>query len=210
MDGLPITEIADIPYKSQHDGCMHACGHDGHMSSLLAAAKVLHSTRDSFRGTVKLVFQPAEEGRAGAREMIKEGVLEEGPCGPRIDAIYGIHIWSPGAVGEIQCSEGPVMAAGDRFDINVRGKGGHGAMPAGTVDAIVEAAAVVTSLQTIISRNKDPMQTGVVTCGSITGGYANNIIADQAKICGTYRYFQATCTGDCADTGCFQIFHSRN
>jgi amidohydrolase len=133
------------------------------------------------------VFQPAEEGRAGAKEMIKEGVLEDGPFGPRIDAIYGIHIWSACPVGGVQCSDGPVMAASDRFDISVKGKGGHGAMPAGTVDAIVEAAAVVTSLQTIITRNKDPTQTGVVTCGMINGGYGYNIIPDQVAIVGTCR-----------------------
>jgi amidohydrolase len=191
MDGLPLTETADIPYKSTHEGVMHACGHDGHMTSLLATAKVLHQTRESFKGVVKLVFQPAEEGLGGAPEMIKDGVLEDGPCGPRVDSIYGIHIWSACHVGGVECSEGPVMAASDRFDISVRGKGGHGAMPAGTVDAIVEAAAVVTSLQTIVSRNKDPTQTGVVTCGQISGGYGYNIIADHVKITGTCRSFTA-------------------
>lgn len=154
MDGLPVTETADIPFKSQNVGVMHACGHDGHMAGLLATAKILNAQKDSFRGVVKLVFQPAEEGYGGAREMIKDGVLEEGPVGPRVDAIYGIHIWSFGPLGEVLCQEGPVMAASDKFEIEVHGKGGHGAAPQQTVDAIVEAATLVTSLQTIISRNK--------------------------------------------------------
>lgn len=190
MDGLPVEETADIPYVSQNPGRMHACGHDGHMTGLLAAAKVLQQNlRHTFRGTVKLVFQPAEEGQGGAPAMIKDGVLEEGIVGPYVDAIYGIHLWTGRFVGGVECSEGPVMAASDRFEIDVRGKGGHGAMPEGTVDAIVEAAALVTSLQTIVSRNKSPLETGVVTCGMISGGYGYNIIADKVKITGTCRSF---------------------
>ena len=154
---MPVEETADIPYISQNPGKMHACGHDGHMTGLLATAKVLQQQlRHTFRGTVKLVFQPAEEGQGGAPAMIKDGVLEDGPTGPYVDAIYGIHLWSGRYVGGVECSEGPVMAASDRFEIDVRGKGGHGAMPEGTVDAIVEAAALITSLQTIVARNKVP------------------------------------------------------
>ena len=133
---------------------MHACGHDGHMAGLLAAAKVLFAERGSLTGVIKLIFQPAEEGYHGAREMIKDGVLEDGRLGPRVDAIYGIHLRSVANLGQVHCSDGPVMASSDRFSIDVHGKGGHGGMPAGTVDAIIEAAAVVTTLQSIVSRNQ--------------------------------------------------------
>lgn len=189
MDALPLTETADVPYRSQNPGVMHACGHDGHMSSLLAAAKVLMANRSRLKGVVKLVFQPAEEGHGGAPEMIKDGCLEEGPQGPRVDCIYGIHLWSPIKMSHVACKDGPMMASSDKFEIDVRGSGGHGAMPQGTVDAIVEAAHVVTSLQTIVSRNVSPMENGVVTCGTINGGYGHNIIADQVTITGTARAF---------------------
>jgi len=188
MDALPITETADIAYKSQNVGVMHACGHDGHMASLLGAAKVLFAQRNELRGSVKLIFQPAEEGYAGAREMINDGCLG-GDMGPEVDSIYGIHLWSFAALGVIGCTDGPIMAASDTFEIEVRGKGGHGAAPHGTVDAIVEAASLVTNLQTIISRNKDPQQSGVLTVGKINGGYARNIIADKVVLCGTCRSF---------------------
>lgn len=190
MDALPVTETADVPYKSSNPGVMHACGHDGHVSGLLATAKVLFSQKHTLKGVVKLIFQPAEEGHHGAKEMIEDGCLEEGRLGPRVDSIYGIHLWSVTALGNVLCSEGPVMAASDKFTIEVGGKGGHGAMPKGTVDAIVEAAAVVSSLNTITSRNLDPFETGVVTCGTINGGFGYNIIADSVKITGTCRSFR--------------------
>lgn len=189
MDGLSIQETSEVEYRSQHEGVMHACGHDGHIAGLLAAAKILYAERDTFRGVVKLIFQPAEEGLAGAREMMKDGVLEEGRLGPRVDSIYGIHLWSFLEVGRVGCQDGPVMAASDKFTINVRGKGGHGANPQGTVDAIVEASALVTALQTVVSRNKDPLESGVITCGTISGGYGYNIIADKVQITGTTRSF---------------------
>lgn len=189
MDALPLTETADIPYRSQTPGVMHACGHDGHMSSLLAAAKVLTANRSRIKGVVKLIFQPAEEGYGGAPAMIKDGCLEDGPQGPRVDSIYGIHLWSPMQLSHVACKDGPFMASSDKFEIDVRGSGGHGAMPQGTVDAIVEAAHLVTSLQTVVSRNKSPMEHGVVTCGTINGGYGYNIIADQVTITGTARAF---------------------
>ena len=156
MDALAVQESADIAYCSKNEGCMHACGHDGHMASLLGAAKVLFAERESLKGSVKLIFQPAEEGYGGAKVMISEGVLEEGALGPKVDAIYGIHLWTYEALGTIGCKEGPIMAASDKFSIDVLGKGGHGAAPQGTVDAIVEAAHLVTSLQTIVARVSPP------------------------------------------------------
>jgi amidohydrolase len=125
MDALPITETAEIDYRSQNVGVMHACGHDGHMAGLLAAAKVLYAERSQMKGSVKLIFQPAEEGYAGAREMINDGCLG-GSMGPEVDSIYGIHLWSYVALGVVGCTNGPVMAASDTFEIEVRGKGGHG------------------------------------------------------------------------------------
>lgn len=217
IDALPITETADIEYVSKNNGVMHACGHDGHMAGLLAAAKVLHNERHTFSGIVKLLFQPAEEGFHGAREMINDGCLEEGRLGPRVDEIYGIHIWTGvlllfksnvffylqsksscilfwtfylvNKLGDVCCEVGPVMAASDRFCIEVRGAGGHGAAPQYTVDAIVEAATVVTSLQTIVSRSMDPLESAVLTCGTIQGGYGYNIVADHVRIGGTCRTF---------------------
>jgi hippurate hydrolase len=172
MDALPVTETSDIPFKSQNEGVMHACGHDGHVAGLLAAARVLHEGRARLAGTVKLLFQPAEEGYGGAKEMIDDGVLEDGRgWGPRVDLVYGLHLWSYQPTGVIACCHGPVMAASDKITITVHGKGGHGAAPQGTVDAIVEAAHLVTAMQTIVSRNKDPLDAGVVTVGKIEGGY---------------------------------------
>lgn len=189
IDALPVQEIAEVPYRSLNEGCMHACGHDGHMAGLLGAARILNTQKDTLSGCVKLIFQPAEEGYGGAAVMIKEGVLNDGPYGPKVDAIYGIHLWSFEALGSVCCSDGPVMAASDKFTIEVKGKGGHGAAPQGTVDAIVETAHLITALQTVVSRNKDPLESGVVTCGTIRGGYGYNIIADKVEISGTCRSF---------------------
>jgi amidohydrolase len=186
MDGLPVTESADIEYQSRHEGFMHACGHDGHMSALLAAAKLLHAKRDTMKGSVKLIFQPAEEGYGGAKFMIEDGCLEN----PHVDYIYGIHLWSYSLLGEVGVKEGPIMAASDRFYIDVHGKGGHGAAPHGTVDAIVEAASLITNLQTVVSRNKAPLESGVITVGTIKGGFGYNIIADKVELCGTCRSFK--------------------
>lgn len=183
MDALPVQESADVAYRSVNVGVMHACGHDGHMAELLGAAQVLFNRRNTMRGSVKLIFQPAEEGRGGARAMIADGVLND------IDFIYGIHLWSFDPLGSVACREGPIMAASDKFCIEVKGKGGHGAAPQGTVDAIVSAATLVTSLQTIVSRNKDPLQSGVVTVGTINGGFGYNVIADQVLLTGTCRSF---------------------
>lgn len=188
MDALPINETAAIDYKSKNPGVMHACGHDGHMAGLLGAAKVIYNQKDNMNGVVKLIFQPAEEGYGGAREMIKDGCLEDN-LGPYVDQIYGIHLWSYDNLGCIGCNGGPIMAASDKFEINVYGKGGHGAAPQGTVDAIIEAASLITALQTVVSRNKDPLESGVITCGTINGGFGYNVIADHVKISGTARSF---------------------
>jgi amidohydrolase len=161
----------------------------GHIAGLLGAAKILMRERASMKGCVKLLFQPAEEGGGGAREMIKDGCLEEGKLGPHVDAVYGLHIWSFDKLGNIGCSNGPVMAASDFFTINVGGKGGHGAVPHTTVDAIVEAASLVTSLQSVVSRSINPLESGVLTCGTINGGYGHNVIADKVVITGTCRSF---------------------
>lgn len=191
MDALPLQEEAcGRDYSSARAGAMHACGHDGHMSGLLAAARILWAERASMRGSVKLLFQPAEEGYGGARLMVAEGVLEEGPLGPRVACVYGLHLWSYEPLGTVQCSLGPVMAASDKFCIEVRGRGGHGAAPQGTVDAIVGAAAVVNGLQSIIARNIDPLDSAVLTCGTIHGGFGYNIIADKVTIVGTTRSFR--------------------
>lgn len=192
MDALPVSEISKVEYCSVNNDVMHACGHDGHMAGLLCAAKIINNEKSKLKGIVKLVFQPAEEGYGGAREMIKDGVLEDGKCGPKVDEIYGLHLWSYDSVGVIGCKDGPIMAASDKFEINVYGKGGHGAAPQGTVDAIVEAASVVTALQTVISRNKDPLESGVITCGTINGGFGYNVIADHIKITGTARAFTSS------------------
>jgi amidohydrolase len=189
MDALPLPETATVEYKSKNEGVMHACGHDGHMSSLLAAAKVLFASKSKLKGTVKLVFQPAEEGFAGAREMIKDGVLTEKVGGVAVDFIYGIHLWSYLPLGIVSVKEGPTMAASDRFTLHVHGSGGHGAHPQGTVDAIISAAHLTLALQTIVSRNRDPLDPAVLSVCKFHSGTGYNIIADKAELCGTVRTF---------------------
>jgi len=185
MDGLPIQETGDVPYKSINDGVMHACGHDGHMAMLLGAAKVICGMRDQLKGTVKFIFQPAEEGRGGARFMIEDGVLGD----PDVDEIYGIHLWNYQEFGTVGVQSGPVLAAADEFTITVKGKGGHGAVPHQTVDAVVVSGHLITALQTIVSRNTNPLESGVVTIGQIEGGYNFNIIADKVVLKGTARAY---------------------
>ena len=183
MDALPIQETSDVPYKSINDGVMHACGHDGHIAMLLGAAKAINQLKDNLKGNVKLIFQPAEEGHAGAKHMINEGVLDD------VDEIYGIHLWNYQNVGEIGVKDGPIMAAADIFEIDIIGKGGHGATPHGTVDAIVVASHIINSIQTIVSRNTNPLESTVVTIGMINGGYNFNIIADKVTLKGTTRSY---------------------
>ena len=183
MDALPIQETSDISYKSINAGIMHACGHDGHTAMLLGTAEVLSKQADKLNGTLKFFFQPAEEGQGGARFMIDDGALEG------VDEVYGIHLWNYQKYGTIGVKSGPIMAAADIFEITVHGKGGHGAAPQGTKDAVLIAAHLIQTLQTIVSRNTNPIESTVVTVGQINGGYNFNIIADKVTLRGTTRAY---------------------
>ena len=183
MDALPIQETSGLSFSSKNDGVMHACGHDGHMAMLLGAAKVLTQKVDQYNGTVRFIFQPAEEGEGGARYMIEDGCLEG------LDEIYVIHVWNYQPVGEVGVKDGPVLAAADMFDIKIKGIGGHGAAPQGTVDSIVIASHLVQALQTIVSRNTNPLESTVISVGKINGGHNFNIIADEVSLSGTARAY---------------------
>lgn len=185
MDALPIHEETDLPFASGTDGKMHACGHDGHTSMLVGAAKALSGMRDRLNGAVKFVFQPAEEGGGGGRVMVEEGVADD------IDSIFALHLWPGLPFGVAATKGGPIMAAADAFEMTVRGSGGHGAMPHLTTDAIVIAAQVVTALQTIVSREVDPVEPAVLTVGEIGAGSAFNIIPETARLGGTVRTLDA-------------------
>ena len=177
MDALPIHEASGKPYASTIAGKMHACGHDGHTATLLAAAKHLAATR-RFDGTVHLIFQPAEEGLAGARKMIEDGLFERFPC----DAVFAFHNMPGFPVGKLGFRAGPAMASSDTVVLTVHGRGGHGSMPHGTIDPVVVAAHIVVALQTIVSRNVDPRRMAVVTVGAIHGGDAPNVIPDSVEL----------------------------
>ncbi len=185
MDALPIQEENEAPYRSRHDGKMHACGHDGHVAIALGTAYYLAHHRHSFNGTVKIIFQPAEEGPGGAKPMIEAGVLRN----PDVDGIIGLHLWNNLALGTVGVRAGALMAAVEGFSCTILGKGGHGAMPHQTVDSIVVAAQVINALQTIVARNVDPIASAVVTVGKLRAGTAMNVIADTAELHGTVRYF---------------------
>ncbi len=187
MDALPITEATGVPYASTIPGVMHACGHDGHTSILLAAARELAQTR-AFSGTLRVIFQPAEENGGGARKMIADGLFERFP----VDAVFGLHNWPGVPAGEFRFIEGPAMASVDMIVITIQGKGGHGARPQQTVDPIVVASSLVLALQTIVSRNVDPLDAAVVTVGSIHGGTVPNIIPDSVELQITVRAFSQT------------------
>jgi amidohydrolase len=184
IDALPMTERNTFAHASTHPGKMHACGHDGHTAMLLAAAR--HLARDAeFDGTVYLVFQPAEEGGGGAREMIKDGLFDKFP----MEAIFGAHNWPGMKVGQFAVKAGPVFASSNEFKITVRGKGAHGAMPHLGVDPVPAACQMVQAFQTIISRNKRPIDTGVISVTMIHTGEATNVIPDHCVMEGTVRTF---------------------
>jgi amidohydrolase len=188
IDGLPIEEASGAPYASQNHGVMHACGHDGHTAILLTVAEVLAQRRQRFTGTVKFVFQPAEElPPGGARGMIEAGVLKD----PSVDAAFGLHLWNSLPVGKIGVDAGPIMASVDRFDIVITGVGGHGAYPHTGVDPIVVGSHVVAALQTVVSREVPPLAPVVVTVGKFQGGTAFNVIPSQAELSGTVRTVDA-------------------
>ena len=188
MDALPIEEANTADYRSQTPGVMHACGHDGHVAIGLGVAALLARHRDAFGGTIKLMFQPAEEGLGGANAMIRDGVLE----GPRVDAALGLHVWSGFDTGTAVVRSGALMAAADTFDIAVYGRGGHAAHPEQAVDAVLAAAQIVVALQTIVARNLGAEQAGVVTVGMLHAGSAHNIIAEKAELRGSIRSFDET------------------
>jgi amidohydrolase len=185
MDALPIHELNEIDYRSTIDGKMHACGHDGHTSILLAVADILHKRRSELSGNVKFVFQPAEERIGGAEPMIKEGAMQG------VDGIIGLHLISDYPLGRVGVRAGSVFASADRFILTVKGKGGHAAMPETTVDPIVISAYIVTALQTLISRETSPFSPAVITIGIIQAGTAFNIIPESAQMHGTMRAFSA-------------------
>ncbi len=185
MDALPIQEKNDLPFASENAGAMHACGHDGHTAMLLAAARLLSERRGALRGAVKFMFQPAEEGGFGAVRMIENGVLEE----PHVDAAFGLHVTAGRYAGEVAMRAGATMAAADRFEVEIKGRGGHAARPDQTVDPVVVAAHVITALQTIVSREVPSSEQAVVTVGNLEAGSTYNAIPEVATMKGTFRTF---------------------
>ncbi len=185
IDALPIQEENEVSYRSQHKGIMHACGHDGHTAIALGTAYYLAANRHKLAGRVKIIFQPAEEGPGGAKPMIEEGVLKS----PDVNAIIGLHLWNNLPLGVVGVRSGAMMAAVEIFHLQIQGKGGHGAIPQQTVDSIVIGSQIVNALQTIVSRNIDPIDSAVVTVGEFKAGSAVNVIAASAKLSGTVRYF---------------------
>jgi amidohydrolase len=184
MDCLPIEEATNLPYRSRHQGRMHACGHDGHTTMLLGAARYLAETRN-FDGTIHLIFQPAEEGLGGGKAMVEDGLFDRFPC----DAIFGMHNRPGLAVGKFQIRTGPMMAGGAYFDIAVTGRGAHGARPEAGIDPVVTASHIAIALQTIVSRNVRPLDTAVLSVTQIHAGEAYNVIPEYAVIRGTARCF---------------------
>jgi len=185
MDALPIHEANDFDHRSKHDGKMHACGHDGHTSMLLGAARYLAETKQ-FKGTINFIFQPAEEGEGGARVMIEEGLFDKFPC----QSVYGVHNMPGMETGTFNLRSGPIMAAYDTFEIKVFGQGTHAAMPHKGIDPVVVASQIVNALQSITSRNLDPLESAVISVTQIHGGDTNNVIPDSVWMEGTTRCFK--------------------
>jgi amidohydrolase len=184
MDALPMQEFNTFDHASRHAGKMHACGHDGHTAMLLAAAQHFSRNRN-FDGTVFLIFQPAEEGGGGAREMIRDGLFEQFP----MEAVFGMHNWPGEQLGRFAVSAGPVMASSNEFKITIRGKGSHAALPHNGIDPVPVACQMVLGFQTIISRNKKPIEAGVVSVTMIHAGEATNVVPDFCELQGTVRTF---------------------
>jgi len=184
IDALPIQERNEFGHRSVHAGCMHACGHDGHVAMLLGAAEVLAARKD-FDGTVYLIFQPAEEGEGGALEMIEDGLLDRFP----MESVFGMHNWPGMPVGQFAVHTGPVMASADRFDIEIIGHGAHAAMPHLGADPVIAGAALVQAIQTIVSRGLDPIDAAVISVTQFHAGEAYNVIPERAQLCGTVRAF---------------------
>lgn len=184
MDALPVTEETGLPFRSEVTGAMHACGHDGHTAILLGAAKILSALKARLAGTVYLVFQPSEENGQGAKYMMRQGDWYE-----NTGRIFGAHLWMDVPAGKVSLEDGPQMAAGDLFTIRICGRGGHGAQPEKAIDSIVAASALVMNLQPIVSRRYDPLDSAVVTIGSLKAGDVGNIIAGEAELRGAARYF---------------------
>jgi amidohydrolase len=187
MDALPIQEETSVPYTSLNPGVMHACGHDGHVAIGLAVAQMMSHHKEQLKGRLKFVFQPAEEGLGGARRMVAEGVLED----PQPDFCLAAHLWNEKPIDWIGVSAGPIMAGSEIFEITIRGKGGHGAIPNQTNDPVLAAAHLITALQTIVARNIDPRQAGVISVTRVQAGEVFNVIPEKAVLCGTIRTFEA-------------------
>lgn len=184
MDALPIVERTKVDFRSRETGKMHACGHDGHTTMLLGAAALLKRAESSIRGTVRLVFQPAEEGGAGMKRMVEEGLVEKKP---KVRYAFGMHVWPTLPSGTVATIPGPIMAAAEQFTIEIHGKGGHAAMPHLTIDPIVASASLISSLQSIVSRNVSPLEAGVVSVTALRAGEAFNVIPETAVLKGTVR-----------------------
>ncbi len=187
MDALPIQEENKVEYASQVPGVMHACGHDGHTAVGLTVARLLHDHVEELSGTVKFIFQPAEEGLGGAERMIAEGILDN----PATEQIYGLHVWNEKPVGWLGISPGPVMAAGEIFDVQITGRGGHGALPHQTVDPVLASAQVISALQSVVSRNISPLSSAVISVTSLHAGEAFNVVPPSAHLKGTIRTFES-------------------
>lgn len=193
MDALPIIEETNASYASLTPGCMHACGHDGHVAIGLTVAKILHAHRDQLAGSIKFCFQPSEEGTngeevGGNEMMIRDGVLDA----PKVDLCLSLHIWNDKPLGWLGIAGGPVMAGAEMFTVKITGKGGHGAIPQQTIDPVVAAAQIINALQTIVARNVSPLETAVVSVTTVNSGTAFNVIPQTAELTGTLRTFDPT------------------